>query len=109
MLALALRLAVILKSSPAIVDMLCQDTMTMRDFASVGERGSSVPLLPVAVCRIDIPGTIGARARKVVLQLLQVFCVALKARNRLNYQQKYHEHRLFEDCSKHRSINLNIF
>jgi hypothetical protein len=86
MLALALRLAAILKSSPTVVDMLTQDTMTMRAFASVGDRGVSVPLLPVAVCRIDIPGTIGARARKVVLQLLQVVCVALKAWNRLNYQ-----------------------
>ena len=43
----------------------------MHDFASASGARRSVPLMPVASCRIDIPGTIGARARKLALQLLQ--------------------------------------
>ena len=67
MLALALRLAALLKSSPSIVDMLHQDTMTMQAFASGTAGRGSAPLLPVATCRIDVPGSIGVRARKVTV------------------------------------------
>ena len=72
MLSLSLRIAVLLKGSPTVVDMLHLDTMSMQDFSSRAAERHSLPLMPIISCRIDIPGTIGSRARKVALQLLQV-------------------------------------